>query len=708
MVDRKYPFYVISVDKLLALDRWVPHQVLLKRGELVDLSDEADADVAFVSHQWTGFGHPDPSGAQLRHLQRVVRRLRNGELDVNNNLFLELIYGFQACRTAEEWAEKLGGGSFHFWIDYLSIPQPTAEGEQPAAWEPTMAAPPPGHAGGLDKAALKRQASSDHRLVASPLAAQLTDAVDSIPSFITSCSEMWVLTPPVVHCDDADVCCDFNSWRTRGWCRMEFAASKLATGEDKPVMLIGTSAQNDEGLEYFQPCDIVKLSAHQGTFTQGSDRPKVSAIIKAMLTTKLDAYEKSANFTLMRLLLAFAPVFIPKADVADLMRKARRPSTADDGGGASAIDELKRRVRWRGDVVEAAWAKASGWSLLTLAAALDDLPAVEALLKRADAAEMLKARGKAHSVAGHETFNKILHDYSTNMTPLVAAATLGSPPVLAALLDAGADMKADAAYVFGEDACHMRGCVIAGRVENARYLLTRFPEYVSAVPSFAGFCPLNFAFEAGFNQHEMVEMLLSLGADANHRASMGFSVVQFGSMMFDVDPRVVVLLKGAGADLGARYRFTRPRVMRMMIGALGVASALSGSRQLKAARSGLRKMVANFHGLEGGTVLHAAAARNDLRLARALLEAGVDPTVRDETGRTALGVVRERHGADGMATALFERALGPDPRALDERRAQRAAALSGGGGGGGGARWALLLAVTAVVGGAMMVARRRR
>ena len=72
-------------------------------------------------------------------------------------------------------------------------------------------------------------------------------------------------------------------------------------------------------------------------------------------------------------------------------------------------------------------------------------------------------------------------------------------------------------------------------------------------------------------------------------------------------------------------------------------------------------MVANFSEMEGGTALHAAAARTDLRLAKALLEAGVDPTVRDAAGRTALGVIRERHGADGMATALFERALGPDP-----------------------------------------------
>ena len=47
-VERKYPFYVISVDKLLALERWVPHQVLLSQGALVDLSDEEDVRVEMV------------------------------------------------------------------------------------------------------------------------------------------------------------------------------------------------------------------------------------------------------------------------------------------------------------------------------------------------------------------------------------------------------------------------------------------------------------------------------------------------------------------------------------------------------------------------------------------------------------------------------------------------------------------------------------
>ena len=719
-VERKYPFYVISVDKLLALERWVPHQVLLSQGALVDLSDEEDARVAFVSHQWTGFGHPDPSGAQLRHLQRVVRRLRNGELDVNNHMILELIYGFQECTTAEEWTAKLGGGAFYFWIDYLSIPQPAAEGEQPKSWEPTMAEPSPGHAGtaaGNGHAPLEKRCS-DHRLGASEVAAQLTAAVDSIPAFITACSEMWVLTPPVQHCDQGDVCCDFNTWRTRGWCRMEFAASKLATGDDKPVMLIGSPSaiENDEGLEYFQPCDIVKLSVAQGTFTQESDRPKVNKTIKAMLVTKLDAYEKSGNYTLMRLLLAFAPAFLPPEDAADLTlkKKTRRPS--EDSAPASAVDELKRRVRWRGDVAEAAWQNTSGWSLLTLAAALDDLAAVQELLRLPNAQAMLRAKGKAHSVPGHETFNKILHDYSTHITPLVAAATLASVPVLEALLDAGADMKGDAQYVFGEDACHLRGCVIAGKVENTKYLLTRYPEYVSSVPSFAGFGPLNFATEAGFNQYEMVEMLLSLGADVKHRDSgFGFTVIQFGCMLYDLDPRVIDLLTAAGADVKERYAFKSPRMLKFVVGALGAAWQVAGalqlkatSAQLKAGHSGMTKMIAMFGGMEGGTVLHAAASRNDLRLAKKLLEKGVDATVRDAAGRTALGVVKEKYGADAMATHLFEKVLGPDKKALAERRAQRERARRGGGGGGG-ATWAVVaVAAAAVAGGALLMARRRR
>ena len=370
----------------------------------------------------------------------MVRRLRNGELDVNNHMILELIYGFQECTTAEEWTEKLGGGAFDFWIDYLSISQPAAEGEQPKSWEPTMAEPSPGHAGtaaGNGHAPLEKRCS-DHRLGASEVAAQLTAAVDSIPAFITACSEMWVLTPPVQHCDQGDVCCDFNTWRTRPTPRMEFACSKLATGDDKPVMLIGSPSaiENDEGLEYFQPCDIVKLSVAQGTFTQESDRPKVNKTIKAMLVTKLDAYEKSGNYTLMRLLLAFAPAFLCPEDAADLTlkKKTRRPS--EDSAPASAIDELKRARALRA----ATWRRRRGRTRRAGRSSRSRRRSTTSRRCRSSSASQRPGDAARQGEGAQRARPRDeQQDPPRNSTqpPLVAAATLASVPVLEALLDAG-------------------------------------------------------------------------------------------------------------------------------------------------------------------------------------------------------------------------------------------------------------------------------
>ena len=194
---------------------------------------------------------------------------------------------------------------------------------------------------------------------------------------------------------------------------------------------------------------------------------------------------------------------------------------------------------------------------------------------------------------------------------------------------------------------------------------------------------------------------------------MGFTVVQWASIMYDLDPRVIGLLKDAGADITEPFKFSSPIMVSCIVAGLNAAWKVAGalqlkatSAQLKAGHSGMTKMIAMFGGMEGGTVLHGAASRNDLRLAKKLLEKGVDATVRDAAGRTALGVVKEKYGADAMATHLFEKVLGPDKKALAERRAQRERARRGGGGG---ATWAVVaVAAAAVAGGALLMARRRR
>lgn len=48
--------------------------------------------------------------------------------------------------------------------------------------------------------------------------------------------------------------------------------------------------------------------------------------------------------------------------------------------GEEAVGALKARFQWRDEDTEAAWMDATGWTLLMLAAATDDLPAVRHLL----------------------------------------------------------------------------------------------------------------------------------------------------------------------------------------------------------------------------------------------------------------------------------------------------------------------------------------
>ena len=112
----------MPVATLLELKAWEPHQKLLAAGSVRECT--ADDDVIFVSHQWLGFEHPDPKHDQLRALQRMIRRLLSGELTVESNATLQVLYGLQQTTTADEWARRLP--KMLVWFDYTSVPQPSA------------------------------------------------------------------------------------------------------------------------------------------------------------------------------------------------------------------------------------------------------------------------------------------------------------------------------------------------------------------------------------------------------------------------------------------------------------------------------------------------------------------------------------------------------------------------------------------------------
>ena len=105
----------------------------------------------------------DPNGDQLRALQTQIRNLMRGKTKTKSNFMLDAVYSYPMLTTGKEWKQRLP--NMYIWLDYLSIPQPGAGGGQ----------------------------HSDHRQgQQSELVAQLTAAVNSIPSYIARSSMMWI------------------------------------------------------------------------------------------------------------------------------------------------------------------------------------------------------------------------------------------------------------------------------------------------------------------------------------------------------------------------------------------------------------------------------------------------------------------------------------------------------------------------------------
>ena len=248
----KYGFWAIPVPAFLELDGWQPHQNLRSAGKLREISDEDDVEVMFISHQWTAFNHPDPGGEQLQSLQRLIRTLMEGKTEVSSNFMLNAMYNSKMGMTGKEWKARLP--AMYLWIDYISIPQPGAliAAEAPPLESTELKLELGDDDGGttapIDEQDHRKMRTTDEKMA--ELIEQLKGAVESIPSYIERSSQMWILVPPVKHADLDNAVCDFNSWRRRGWCRMEFAAAKLAVGEDMRTQQLtcnGTKATGPSG-----------------------------------------------------------------------------------------------------------------------------------------------------------------------------------------------------------------------------------------------------------------------------------------------------------------------------------------------------------------------------------------------------------------------------------------------------------------------------
>jgi hypothetical protein len=242
-----YPMHALPIADLQQLTRFPPHQELLKAGKLVEIKD--GMDVLFVSHQWLSMQHPDPESNQLKCLQRVLSRLADGELDVENDLKQQIVLHDRGLKSTKWWKAKMK--TMHVWVDYMCIPQLTSVKKEEFIT----------HSDTHQSSEQPSRTCQDHSKNDSDDSKLLALAVKSLPAYVEMCCMMLVLVPTDEHRDRTEEIVDWCSWRRRGWCRLEFTAARLCR-HPLPVMVV----KNDVP-EFILATDALFLQPGLGEFS---------------------------------------------------------------------------------------------------------------------------------------------------------------------------------------------------------------------------------------------------------------------------------------------------------------------------------------------------------------------------------------------------------------------------------------------------------
>jgi len=692
-----YPMYVLPVSAFMQMAEWRPHQDLLKEGVIVEWTPSMHGRTFFVSHQWTSFNHPDPTNDQLQTLQAVLGRLERGELAIKANWVVHFLYRVKQLHTSAEWQAIMRGA--YLWYDFTSMPQPAAAGPNAAG---AQAGPAGAHAGMVSTHSDHRVCSEDDGEEVSRLIAQLKAAVDSIPSYMERCDEMLVLVPSVRHQDREGEVCDYNSWRQRGWCRLEFVSSRLCS-KDVPVIVIDSK---EAPPEYFNLCDTTKLFAGQGSFTVEDDKAKVAAVLAALVASKAKGELALGNYGLFRAHLALANQFLmdlPEVAAQEAAHGTTHGAThaPPGGGGTAAVARLKRELCWRDATTEATFVRRTGLSLLHIAAARCDIEAVHVLLgtpieaRHLNAAagvvtaldpRVTKGQGSALLVACVEgqvplslalcttACNPMHHSLQSHamQVPLGLAILANHPrsaEVIALLLGAGADPSKGPCPAF----------ILAagfGSVEVMEVLLRLCPsiDVNAAAPlslrspvmtgQFMRATALHLVCRTGdaSNMRAKVECLLKHGAAPSLKKGdiMGGSPLCSLSRNPEADRSCVGLLIEHGASLTSQEKAPLP------VRALLKAGHMLASHTKAFA---ILKEPCAMHG--GGSPMHFAALRGDVGMLKELALHGVPVDVRHQTTGKLPSQIFAATNHGSQALEVLEGLL-LSPEQVADRKAQGA------------------------------------
>lgn len=219
--------------------------------------------VAFVSHQWLGNTHPDPTGKHCCFLRETLKEVLSGSLAIESDIVSQN-RGADLITLTPRMRRQLADG--YLFLDWFAIPQITAR------------------LPGVNEETCRTEAAQ---------------AVQSIPAYVEASDLFIALVPEVKH-QDRGCFCNYTSWLQRGWCRAELWCRLLSNRPDTHVILLHSTRD----VRYMFPLDWQLNTIVDGQFTVEEDRLVVAKLGEAAVDAKIQSLKEQRAMCIFRWFVA--------------------------------------------------------------------------------------------------------------------------------------------------------------------------------------------------------------------------------------------------------------------------------------------------------------------------------------------------------------------------------------------------------------------
>lgn len=572
--------HAVPIKTFMQLTELKSLEELQKEGMLVEL--RTGMPITFVALQWSSNTHPDPCGRQLRVLQTALMNLHGGNATLSGDLRRP-----DVTYTIEDLADMIES---YVWIGYCCLPRKKQEVQA-----------------GDDIIALR---NSTEEFVA------LADVVDRSKYFL-------VLAPAMQPVKDEEASLNFASLRENGWLRLAFMVRALSLADTRLLLV-----EDTERVQTLCSQDHLWTPTVNGTFQSTKESVAAKTVSEELIERKQDAYLAAGRVEDNRLLRC----------VQSLLHKG----TGDHGSGESSDGSSDSEEEQDANNLE------------TLQGA--SRPQVVSRTVQARAWDFLRIFG----------LNSAQQPDALNCLAMHYAAICGSPKVLKSLVSIGSEIEVPAegypageacmghwpdpkgmtplhfAALLGQNSMNINCLIELGAQIDARDAKQRTPLMLCCYADNLGVArrlidlqaDLSLKDEVGctalhqaaaYGRSQMCELLLSKGAPVT-KSLVGSSPL-FELALCSPTPALVNSLVHAKCAVNEVLATEVDRtVLKKWLALKPVTS-----------HHMLERFVAAHHGM---TALMAASMAASGKVAKALVEAGADPGMRNQAGSTSSDVAR--------------------------------------------------------------------